>query len=115
MKQILNFTNDAWQEQTVLLPDTTGVTFSVLFVPLQQSWFIPSLVYLDFTLTNIRLCNSPNLLYQFKNQIPFGLGVFSVGGREPSLINDLVSGSTKLYLLNEADVQAYKDFLSDKG
>lgn len=79
---------------------------------MQLGWFITSLAYLSFELKGLRISNSPNMLYQFRNRIPFGLACFSMDKREPSLQSDFVSGASKLYVLTEAEVDAYTEYLS---
>lgn len=112
MNLIQQITTDALQTRTILLKDGTPLTFTMNFIPMQFGWFITDLVYGDFELKGIRITNSPNFLYQFKNQIPFGLACFSVNDREPSQAGDFASGASQLYLLPEADVQAYTAFLT---
>lgn len=113
MFQIQNITADARQKQTLVLDDGSFVEISIAFVPMQQGWFITSLVYGDFVLNGLRICNSPNMLYQFRNQIPFGLACFSNQEREPSLQDDFFSGASRLFVLSEEEVDAYVGFLSE--
>jgi hypothetical protein len=110
--QIQNLTGDSKQKQTLVLPDGSQIQIQIYFVPMQYGWFISSLVYRDFTLTNLRITNSPNMLYQFRNRIPFGLACFSSQDREPSQQLDFVSGASKLYVLTEAEVEQYTEYLS---
>lgn len=112
MYKIENITSDARQKQTFILPDGSRIQISLYFIEQQLGWFITSLVYGDFTLTNVRISNSPCMLYQFRNRIPFGLACFSDGDREPMLLNDFVSGASKLYILTEDEVNLYTEFLS---
>lgn len=78
---------------------------------MQYGWFITELLYPDFTLRGLRITNSPNMLYQWRNLIPFGLACFSAGNREPSLQDDFVSGASKLYILSEEEVAEYTEYL----
>ncbi len=112
MYQIQNLTNDARQKQTLALPDGTFIVLEIYFIEMQQGWFITNLTYGDFVLRGVRISNSPNILYQYKNQIPFGLACFSVANREPMLSDDFVSGNSKLYVLTEEEVQEYAEILS---
>ena len=79
---------------------------------MQYGWFITSLVYGSFTLNGIRISNSPNILNQFRNQIPFGLACYSTNNREPMLQYDFSSGASILYILDQAETQEYADILS---
>jgi hypothetical protein len=78
----------------------------------QQGWFINNLVYQDFVLNGFRLVVSPNMLNQYKNLIPFGLGCFTTLLREPTLIQDFTSGNFNLYILSSSEVTAYNNLLS---
>ena len=113
MFQIQNITSETKQLQTLVLPDGTSIVLEICFVPMQLGWFITSLTYGEFILNGVRITNSPNILYQFKNQIPFGLACFSTQDREPSLQEDFQSGASKLYVLTEAEVAEYAEFLSE--
>lgn len=106
-------TNKPLQRQRLVLEDGSIVTIELLFRDMQQGWFANEITWNTFTLKGIRICNSPNLLHQFKNQIPFGIGCYSVGNREPSLIEDFSSEVSKLYILNAAECDEYLEYLQD--
>lgn len=108
---IQQITNNPSQKQTLILQDGTSLTLTLQFVPMQYGWFITDLVYQSFELKGIRICNSPNMLHQFRNQIPFGLACFSAANREPSQQNDFSSGASRLYVLSEAEVKQFTEFL----
>lgn len=112
MYQVQNLTGDSRQKQTLVLPDGSFIELSLYFVPMQLGWFIPSLVYRDFVLTGLRITNSPDMLYQFRNQIPFGLACISAADREPSQQLDFQSGASKLFVLSQDEVDAYGVYLS---
>lgn len=112
MYDVQQITDAFLQKQTPILTDGTPLQLQIKFVPLQFGWFIDSLVYKDFVLNGFRISNSPNMLYQFKNLIPFGLACISKGDREPTLQQDFLSGASKLYILSAEEVQQYSDFLS---
>lgn len=111
MFQIQRITSDARQKQTLLLPDGTQFDLNIYFVPMQYGWFITGLTYQSFVLKGLRISNSPNLLFQYKNKIPFGLACFSRASREPTQQDDFASGYSGLYILNSAEVAEYADFL----
>lgn len=114
MFAIQQITNDALQEQTLLLPSNGApIVLTLNYVPLQYMWLIKRITYGDFVAENIRICVSPNMLYQFKNLIPFGIACYSQASREPTLQQDFISGAAKLYLLTEEEVAAYTEFLAD--
>lgn len=109
---VQQITNNPLQKQTLILDDGTSLSLTIYFRPMQQGWFINELIYGSFVLNGVRITNSPNMLNQFINQIPFGLGCFSTANREPSQQQDFSSGASNLYILNHAECVAYREFLS---
>lgn len=114
MYLIQNLTTAPLQKQTLILPDGTAMTMTVYFVPLQYAWFITELTYKTFTLNGLRITVSPNMLRQFKNKIPFGLGCFANKvSREPTLQQDFSSGAFSLFILDRVEVAAYEALLAN--
>jgi hypothetical protein len=111
MNLIQKITSDPLQQQAIVLADGTSFSMTMYFIPLQQGWFFTEIVYGTFVLNGLRICNNPNMLYQFKNILPFGIACFSKENREPSLQQDFSSGNSQLYLLTEAEVQEYTDYI----
>jgi hypothetical protein len=99
------------QKQRLILPDGSSVTITLVFKPMQYGWFIKELTHLEFTLKGVRIVNSPNILQQFKNQIPFGIACYSRQNREPSLLEDFDSGNSTLYLMTEAEVEEFSSYI----
>ncbi len=111
---IQQITSEPRQTQELILADGSLVSLSIYFIPMQYGWFITNLTFNDFVLNGVRITNSPNILFQFHNQIPFGLACFSKANREPSFQDDFSSGNSQLYILSQAEVDAYVEFLSGK-
>lgn len=109
---VQQITSDPFQVQTLVLPDGTTTMITMLFVPMQFGWFITNLTYGSFVLNGVRISNSPNILNQFRNQIPFGLACYSTQNREPMLQQDFSSGASILYILTAAETQEYASFLN---
>ena len=89
------------------------IRFKLEFKPAIKMWFI-DIEFIDFFVNSIRVCNSPNLLEQYTNLIPFGLSVsISQIGYEPSSIDDFTSERVTLNVLDQNEVeqieQVYKD------
>ncbi len=63
-----------------------------------------------FILKGIRISRVLNLLCQYNNIIPFGIGVIVNGEGEPFLINDFSSGRVQLAILTPAEVAAIRAF-----
>lgn len=112
MNLIQQITNDANQTQTIVLPDGTSFDFTLYYVDLQIGWFITNLTYGTFTLSGFRVSRSPNMLNQYRNQIPFGLGCVMTQDREPTQQLDFSTGVGQLYLLSAAEVAQFSSFLT---
>lgn len=112
MLQIQKITDDPLQTQTIVLPAGDSFTFTMYYVPLQYGWFITNFVYGSFVLNGLRICNNPNMLYQWQNLLPFGLACFTASNREPTQQEDFVSGASNLYILTQAEVLAYTAYIN---
>lgn len=112
MYLIQNITSDSLQSQNITLEDGSIISLTIYFRPMQYGWFINSLAYKDFTLNGLRITNNPNMLYQWKNLLPFGLACFSKSNREPSLQEDFSSGASNLYILTSDEVEEYTEIIS---
>lgn len=112
MYPLQQVTSAPYQRQAVILGDGSQVSLTLLYRPLQQGWFLTELSYKGTVLTGRRVVNSPNMLHQYRTQIPFGLACFSAGNREPSFQQDFSTGASKLYVLTAADVAAYQRYLT---
>lgn len=112
MFRVQQITTDALQQQTLVLPDGTQMVLTLQYITSQLGWFIQSLVYQDFTLRNVRITTSPNMLRQFKNKLPFGLACYVTGNREPLLQADFSSGNANLFVLTRAEVLEWERFLA---
>src|SRR5271165_6313870 len=102
MLLIQNITADPLQTQIIVLPNGGSLSMTMYYVSMQYGWFFTNLSYNSWQLNGTRIVNHPNLLYQYQNQIPFGLACFTTGQREPTQQQDFSSGASKLYLLNQA-------------
>ena len=116
MLQIQNTTADPQQTQTLVLPDGTQLTISMYYSDQSQSWLFTNITYGSFVLNTYRITNSPNMLHQYRNQIPFGISCFSTQTtREPSQQEDFSSGLFGLYVLTAAEVNQYYEYLTGTG
>ena len=111
-------TNAPLQSQQIVIPSGTGagtsLTLTTRFSPMQIGWFVDSLTYgSTFILNGLRITTQPNMLYQFLNQIPFGLGCFSTDNREPTQQDDFFSGACNLYLLDSTEIAEYAEILAN--
>lgn len=112
MNQLTQVTSATFQKQTIPVGDGTYFSLTIYYMPMQQTWVITELIYGSFTLNGFRISNSPNMLHQFINQIPFGLACFSIANREPMLQQDFAAGNSSLYVLSAAECLLYAEYLS---
>lgn len=115
MLLIQQITDDPLQQQTLVLADGSQILIQLYYRPLQTGWFINQLTYNSFQLQGLRITNSPNMLLQWENIIPFGLACYTTGAREPTQQEDFASGAAKLYLLSQAEVAQYMEILRNGG
>lgn len=102
------------QKQNLVLGDGSQLTLEIYFRPMQYGWFINELVYApaNFILRGLRISNQINMLHQWRNKLPFGLGCLSTANREPTQQQDFSTLKSKLYLLSAAEVVAYTEYLA---
>jgi len=112
MRKINGITNEPKQVLSVPLDDGSTFELTLSYMPRRENWVIVNLQHLDFSLKGYRIYNSPNILHQFRNLIPFGIGCFSVEDREPMLLEDFQSGNTELYVLDSEETERYWRFIS---
>lgn len=96
--------------QTLRIPVGNGsrATMKLVYRATNQMWFM-DLSYTKsngatFTLNGIRLCNSLNLLRQYKNRVPFGVLISCPDETEPFLINDFSTGRCSINILTQEEV-----------
>lgn len=111
MYQVQQITNDTLQTQTLVLPDGTLISLTMYYRPMQYGWWINEIDYKTFTLQGLRIVVSPNLLHQYKNQIPFGLACVTSLQREPTQQDDFSSGAFSLYVLSADEIEEYAQYL----
>ena len=88
------------------------IEITLYFLSASQSWKM-DLVYGDFELKGNRVYNSPNMLCQYTNIIPFGLACTVEDGGEPFLVNDFSSRRCELLVLTAAEVQEIESAFMD--
>jgi hypothetical protein len=103
---------DSKQKQSLLLANGTTLEVEMEYRPLQSGWFFRKITYGDFVIENMRICTSPNMLHQYKNQIPFGIAVTTTGRGEPTQQQDFQSGRSVMYILTEEETAEYTAYLN---
>lgn len=112
MYKVNQITDDPLQSQRLVLPDGTTIALTLYYIQQQLGWFFRSFSYGDFVISGMRITNSPNMLHQYRNLIPFGMACYSKNDREPTQIGDFSSGASVLYVLTAAEVAGYTAFLN---
>jgi len=103
MLLINSITNDPIQQ--MVLDGIPGIQVTVVlrFMPRIQIWNM-DVSYTNFIADGIPLVCSPNLLRQWRNIIPFGIGITNNYHLDPYTINDFSTGVSQFYLLDSTDV-----------
>lgn len=114
MNRIQGITTDAKQVFTLVLPNNETCEVSLEYKPMQIGWFC-SVSYKNFFVRSLRVTNNPNILSQFSNLIPFGLGCFLKTDREPLFLEDFDQNNAALCLLTFQDLLDYEAFLASDG
>lgn len=110
MYLVSNLSQDPQQTQTLSLYDGTTLSIQLYYNVSQIGWFM-TLSWGSFQLNNFRICNSPNLLNQYRNRLSFGIACLTTDPREPTQILDFSSGASQLYILDADEVQEYASIL----
>jgi len=105
VQEITKLTDQSKQKLTMVATDGNLIDMFFYYSSTQSCWNV-DIAWNDFVLNGSQLCNSPNLLRNFKNIIPFGLFVNSTDRLDPQYINDFISGRVAVFLLAQNEVEA---------
>jgi hypothetical protein len=110
MTILTTLTQDPNQANPIILPDGSKAVWTLYYRPQQKgwtydlSWSNPLNPALAFSLRGQRLVAGPNIIRQFRNQLPFGLMVQTAGQVEPIAQTTFTDGTTTVYVLDPQDV-----------
>lgn len=98
--------NEARQQHTILLEDSTPVVLNLTYRATQLGWFV-DVIYenKNFSTYGLRITTNTNILNQWRNIIPFGLMCYTEDTQEPLSIQDFLVGRAHLSILNENEVK----------
>lgn len=104
---LTGLTDQPAQQSPIKLPDGSTATLNLFWTPQQNAWFYnlswdgqtPS-----WQLNGMKLVAGPNVLRQYRNQIPFGITVSTSDQLDPTSQEDFVDGTCTLLLLDADDV-----------
>lgn len=101
-------------QQKILTSADNGDTIEItLYFQSRTNTWKMDIICNDFELNGLRIYHLPNILNQYENIIPFGIGVLITDGGEPFLITDFSTGRVELAILTPAEVQSVNDFYVD--
>lgn len=114
MKVISGISSDYNQKFKLTLTNGNSVDCALSFYPNQVGWYI-SFAYEGIVCsTPLRLTVCPNILREYKNRLPFGIGCSTTDNNEVMYVDDFESGRASLLLLDENDVDYVEDTLYAK-
>lgn len=108
MRQITEISNEYQQIHLIPIEGSAIRAYLTLeFKPLNNAWYF-SLSWGDtFSTKNEQIVTSQNLLRQYKNIIPFGMGVMTKSlVVDPMTKEAFSTGDASLYFLSAAEVEA---------
>lgn len=103
MKYINAISDDANQKMTVSMEDGSKAVLELTYKENQRGWFM-SISWGSFSIKNMRLVTSPNILRKFRNFLTFGICITTTDMLEPINIDDFSTGRASMYTLNAADI-----------
>lgn len=105
MQIITSLTSSPNQFHQLVLENNETADIYLRYYPRMFSWFF-DIAYKDKRVNNIKVVLHPNILRQFKNNIPFGLMFYTDNDSpvEPFQITDFETGRVKLSILNKDEV-----------
>lgn len=103
MLKITEINNDPKQTLLLVIDGYAKAKLTLEFKPNQYSWFY-NLEWQNFATFNEQVSNSPNILRQYRNILPFGIWIETDGGQDPMSI-DAFTTTTGLYLLNKTEIE----------
>lgn len=100
---LFNFITDyPAQRFQVVGENKEQINIALRYMPSVQSWRM-DISYNDFKAYGLVLVNSPNILRQWKNILPFGLNIGSIDGVDPMYLDDFSKGRVSMTLLNSSE------------
>lgn len=110
--RVLNtLTNNAYQTVSFITNKGENVTLTFRYIPSQQTWFID--VDSDsLTINGLALATFVNLLDPYKNNISWGLYVWSADGFDPYKIDDFSTGRIRIAILEDLENAVIEEYLN---
>lgn len=98
MVEINKITAEPNQEFDIILNNGETVNINVEYKIRVNGWFM-SLEYKDKSYKNLHLISSTNnILYQYKNILPFAINIITKTGNDPLFLDDFDNGNNTFNL-----------------
>ncbi|WP_299074731.1 hypothetical protein [uncultured Paraglaciecola sp.] len=104
MRYINRITENSNQRFILTGIDGIRIEARLRFMPRIRRWML-DVIYNDVCIKGVPVCNSLNMLRQYRDQIPFGISCISIDGIDPFRIDDFKTTRSSLFLLDESDVE----------
>lgn len=104
MKQLDRINDQAYQRFFLTGNPGQRITMTLRFLASQSLW-VMDLSLNTVSVNGLQVINSPNLLRQFRNTLPFGISCQTKDGYDPYYVNDFSTKRAALFLLTQAEVE----------
>ena len=104
MEIITTLTNYPNQRHELVLENRESANFHLYYRARVMSWYF-DIEYKNTIINGVKIVLSPNLLRQFRKNLPFGLAFYSESVVEPFDLEDFKSGRIKMAILNQDEVE----------
>ena len=108
MRFLVEITSNPHQTYNLKTDEGDNITITLRYCPSQQMWMLNTSYKSLWTLNGIKVVDDINILKQYENIIPYGISCISDDFIDPFLVTDFSTQRCKLFLLNSADILAYK-------
>lgn len=92
------------QQFTLVLQDNETALMRLYYNARMESWFF-DLQYKELAINGVKVVLHPNILRQFRNIIPFGLGILSESYVEPFEIECFANNRVEIGILTKDEVE----------
>lgn len=114
MQYITELTSHPKQRMQLVLENNETADFYIYYKARMNAWFF-DLDYKDLSIKCMRACLHPNILRQFRRNIPFGIAFAADNKVEPWQITSFSSGECGMYVLTSEEVQTIEEEVYNNG
>ena len=103
MQKLTGLTEDSKQNLLFYLENDEVSEIDLEFRDNVRGWFY-GIKYNNFVIKNRKLVNSPNIIRQYKNILPFGISAISNDKLDPLFLSDFVNERIQIFILEKNEV-----------